>query len=83
MQTGSAGYNAVSDAFSIGDAVCPVQDAIKVSVKNSRSITDDQQSNLVIVRKERKKTEIKKQFGKMAGSLLSLEILATIRLFLI
>lgn len=59
-QTGSAGYNAVSDAFSIGDAVCPVQDAIKVSVKNSRSITDDQQSNLVIVRKERKKTEIKK-----------------------
>lgn len=59
-QTGSGGYNAVSDAFSIGNFACPVQDPLTVSLKNNRSITTEQQNKLVIVRKERKETQIKK-----------------------
>lgn len=59
-QTGSAGYNAVSDAFSIGDASCPVQEALTIRLKSTRSISTDQQNKLVIVSKEKKQTQIKK-----------------------
>jgi hypothetical protein len=58
--TAYGGYNSISDAYSIGNAAYPVQDAITIKLKQNREISEDQKSKLVVVRTDRKERQVKK-----------------------
>lgn len=58
--TAYGGYNTVSDAYSIGNAAYPVQEAITVKLKQNKDIPKEQRSKLVVVRKDNRETQVKK-----------------------
>jgi murein DD-endopeptidase MepM/ murein hydrolase activator NlpD len=58
--TGYKGYNTVTGLYSIGNSAYPVQDPITIRLKQSSDISKEQRSKLVMIRTDRKATQIKK-----------------------